>query len=219
MQTLQSDRLTLRQWTTDDAGFVLDMCSRWEVQRHIGAHPRVLQSHDQALELIARWHCRQDDLHRVWTVQHHDGHLLGTLLLVALPASGAPPLQPTGQSEIGCYFHPDAWGHGYAQEAATLALGYAFDAGLSEVLAVTHPDNASSQALCRRLGMHHLGRTDRYYDMTCELFSTSRPGPSDRRGSSPRARSSRRPGALTGDIERTSQRHRAPARCTGAAQR
>ena len=47
--------------------------------------------------------------------------------------------------------------------------------GLAKVLAVTHPDNAASQALCRRLGMDHLGRTDGYYNMTCELFSTSRP--------------------------------------------
>ncbi|WP_432572625.1 GNAT family N-acetyltransferase [Kineococcus sp. SYSU DK005] len=176
MQTLQSERLRLRQWTADDAGFVLDMCSRWEVQRYIGAHPRVLGSHDQALELIARWRSRQDQVHRVWAVQHRDGHLLGTLLLVALPASGgAPPPRPTGETEIGWYFHPDAWGHGYAHEAATLGLRYAFAAGLSEVLAVTHPDNAASQALCRRLGMDHLGRTERYYDMTCELFSTSRP--------------------------------------------
>ena len=31
-------------------------------------------------------------------------------------------------------------------------------------------DNTASQALCRRLGLTHLGRTDRFYAMTCELF-------------------------------------------------
>ena len=175
MQTLESERLRLRQWTADDAPFVLDMCSRWEVQRYIGAHPRVLQDLGEASDLIARWHSRQDEVHRVWAVQHRDGYLLGTLLLVAISASGTPPLQPTGESEIGWYFHPDAWGHGYAHEAATLGLRYAFAGGLTEVLAVTHPDNAASQALCRRLGMDHLGRTGRYYDMTCDLFTTSCP--------------------------------------------
>lgn len=49
-------------------------------------------------------------------------------------------------------------------------LAYAFSAGLDAVHAVTHPDNVASHRLCRRLGMTHLGRTDRYYDMTCELF-------------------------------------------------
>lgn len=65
---------------------------------------------------------------------------------------------------------------GYAQEAARLGLGYAVASGLNEVLAVTHPDNTASQALCRRLGMLHEGRSDRYYNMTCELFSTDEPG-------------------------------------------
>ncbi|NAZ83582.1 GNAT family N-acetyltransferase [Kineococcus sp. R8] len=175
MQTLESDRLRLRQWTADDAPFVLDMCSRWEVQRYIGATPRVLQDLDEASDTITRWHSRQDGLHRVWAVEHRDGYLLGTLLLVAILGSGTPPLQPTGETEIGWYFHPDAWGQGYAYEAATLVMDYAFAGGLTEVLAVTHPDNAPSQALCRRLGMDHLGRTQRYYNMTCELFSTSRP--------------------------------------------
>jgi hypothetical protein len=39
-----------------------------------------------------------------------------------------------------------------------------------EVLAVTDPDNHASQAVCRRLGMTHLGRTTRYYDTPNELF-------------------------------------------------
>jgi hypothetical protein len=65
-------------------------------------------------------------------------------------------------------------GHGYATEAATATLQYAFEAGLRTVLAVTHPENAASQAVCRRLGMEHRGRTDRYYNMTCELFALAR---------------------------------------------
>ena len=168
--------MRLRQWSADDASFVFDMCSRWEVQRYIGANPRVLHEREEAVDLIDRWQSRQDDLHRVWAVEHKDGHLLGTLLLVAISGSGTPPLQPTGETEIGWYLHPDAWGQGYAHEAASLGLGYAFAAGLSKVLAVTHPDNTASQALCRRLGMRHEGRSDRYYNMTCELFSTDKSG-------------------------------------------
>ena len=52
-------------------------------------------------------------------------------------------------------------------------LAHAFGAGLETVYAVTHPGNVASQRLCRRLGMTHLGRTDRYYRMTCELFRVS----------------------------------------------
>jgi RimJ/RimL family protein N-acetyltransferase len=46
-------------------------------------------------------------------------------------------------------------------------LALAADAG---AFAVTHPDNRASQAVCRRLGMTHAGRTTRYYDTPNELF-------------------------------------------------
>jgi len=45
--------------------------------------------------------------------------------------------------------------------------------GLHTVVAVTHPDNTASQAVCNRIGMEHLGQTDRYYNTVCELFSAS----------------------------------------------
>ena len=176
MQSLTSARLHLRDWRDEDADFVLDMCSRWEVQRFIGAAPRLLHDRAGALATIARWRSRVDDVHAVWAVTDgRSGRPLGTLLLVGILGSGDRlPLSPTGETEIGWYFHPDAWGHGYATEAATAALQYAFGAGLRSVLAVTHPENAASQAVCRRLGMEHRGRTDRYYNMTCELFALAR---------------------------------------------
>ena len=66
------------------------------------------------------------------------------MLLVPLP-DGA------GEFEVGWHFHPDAWGHGYATEAARGALGWAFDRGLDEVYAVVRPDNAPSLKVCGRL--------------------------------------------------------------------
>ncbi|WP_433088172.1 GNAT family N-acetyltransferase [Dactylosporangium sp. CA-052675] len=174
MRELTSDRLRLREWRDDDAPFVLDMGSRWEVRRYLGATPRLLTDLDDARATIASWRGHDDGVHGVWSIRRReDDAPLGTLLLIGILASGPDlPLRPSGETEIGWHLHPDAWGHGYATEAAGLVLrqGY-FD----EVLAVTYPQNAASQAVCRRLGMHHLGRTDRYYNMTCELFSTTPP--------------------------------------------
>jgi RimJ/RimL family protein N-acetyltransferase len=53
-------------------------------------------------------------------------------------------------------------------------LRRAFQAGIDEVFAVTYPQNVASQAVCRRIGMTHLGSTDRYYDVTSELFRATR---------------------------------------------
>ena len=47
-------------------------------------------------------------------------------------------------------------------------------ADLPRIVAVTHPDNAPSQRVARRLGMRDEGLTDRYYDTTTRLFVLER---------------------------------------------
>jgi len=101
----------------------------------------------------------------LWALELRDtGSVIGAVLLVPLPGGD-------GQVEIGWHLNPDYWGRGYATEAGRGVVGLAFGArGLAEVLAVVYPDNAKSIAVCRRLGMTHLGQTDRYYGVTLELF-------------------------------------------------
>jgi len=191
---LETERLILRPWEPEDAAFVLDLYSRWEVQRFIGTKPRVMTSMAEAAELIHRWRGIDHPVHAIWAVQLKataqpeplqtepgqptpDGvRLTGTLLLKAIPASGRElPLQPSGDTEIGWHFHPDHWGKGYATEAAHVVLGYAFESGLPRVVAVTNPANKASQRVCTRIGMSHRGQTDRYYNDACELFEKSNP--------------------------------------------
>lgn len=162
----------MRAWTAADADFVLDMYSRWEVQRFIGTAPRVMTDLAEAQAAIQRWRARPDPVCGVWAVERvGTGRLLGTLLLKPIPASGDQlPLAPSGDIEIGWHFHPDAWGHGYATEAGRRGLAHAFAHGLPEVVAVTNPANTASQRVAARIGMSHQGRTDRYYNATCELF-------------------------------------------------
>ena len=73
--------------------------------------------------------------------------------------------------EIGWHLHPDAWGRGYAAEAATELIAHARHCGHQDLVAVTHPDNHPSQAVARRIGMTSAGLTQRYYDTVCELFT------------------------------------------------
>ncbi|WP_455835456.1 GNAT family N-acetyltransferase [Pseudarthrobacter siccitolerans] len=181
VKSLETERLILRPWEPEDAGFVLDLYSRWEVQRFIGNHPQVMREHAEAEERIRVWQAMDHPLHGAWAVQLKEaGHrrnttpLAGTLLLKSIPASGEElPLQPSGDTEIGWHFHPDHWGHGYATEAATAVLAYALDGGLERVVAVTAPANTASQRVCLRIGMTHRGQTNRYYNALCELFEAA----------------------------------------------
>src|SRR5579872_2005624 len=109
-----TQRLVVRSYTEDDVEFVFDMYSRWEVQRFIGATPRVLQGKAEALALIERWRrvSQCDELSGAWAVTLRDsGELVGTAMLKQLPLSApSPPLQLSRDYEIGWHLHPDHWG-------------------------------------------------------------------------------------------------------------
>jgi len=176
---LTTGRLTLRPWRDDDAEVMLDLYSRLEVQRYIGAVPTLMQTREEALARIARWHDLARPPHGIWAVElTGTGLPIGTLLLKTIPASrpadaprvSAAPAEPSGDTEIGWHFHPDHWGNGYAAEAAGVVLAHAFASGLHRVVAVTNPANLASQRACTRIGMTHLGRSAAYYDLDCELF-------------------------------------------------
>jgi RimJ/RimL family protein N-acetyltransferase len=65
-----------------------------------------------------------------------------------------PALPCAPAVEVGWRLHPDAWGHGYATEAAAASLDYGFGAGgLDEIVAFTTTVNTRSQAVMERLGM------------------------------------------------------------------
>lgn len=177
--TLTTDRLTLRGVTTGDVHAVLDLYSRPEVQRWVG-NGRTMADLEEAQALVERR--RSSVLPHpmgIWAIALED-RMVGMLLLKPIPISGTPlaadPRNPdllleSPDVEIGWHLHPDVWGRGVATEAARRVLDHAREHGLAEVVAVTHPDNAASQRVARRIGMTAAGRTDRYYDTTTSLFT------------------------------------------------
>ena len=174
MLSYETGRLTLRPWTPDDADFVFDLYSRWEVQRFIGKTPQIMADRSEALARLVKWMSLDHAVHGIWAVdQKESGRPAGVLLLKAIPFSQGVEDLPQ-DTEIGWHFHPDFWGRGYASEAATVILGHAFDRGLDEVVAVTNPSNTASRRVCGRIGMQHLGETSRYYDTVCELYVAAR---------------------------------------------
>jgi RimJ/RimL family protein N-acetyltransferase len=57
--------------------------------------------------------------------------------------------------EVGWRLAFEHWGHGYATEAARLALGYGFETlAFSEIVSYTATANHRSRAVMERLGMH-----------------------------------------------------------------
>jgi RimJ/RimL family protein N-acetyltransferase len=99
--------------------------------------------------------------------------------------------------EVLWALHPDAWGQGYATEAARAALDYGFSTlGLGLIFAITKPDNVASQAVMKRLGLDYR-RNVVYRGFDSVWFDTVNPqapssphdGSPDRSPPAPRRRS------------------------------
>lgn len=150
------------------------MYSLWDVVRYLGSAPKPMAERADAVAAIDRWSTHSGPLHGVWAIVPADGgEPVGTALLKPLTLSGSG--EPAEETEVGWHLHPGVWGRGYATEAGRRLLEHAWSSGLEEVFAVTYPENTASQAVCRRIGMAHLGPTDRYYDVTSALFRAGRP--------------------------------------------
>jgi RimJ/RimL family protein N-acetyltransferase len=63
-------------------------------------------------------------------------------------------------TEVGWGLHPDAWGRGYATEAAAASMDYAFDVlQWTTVIHLVNPDNVRSRRVAERLGSTLRGQT------------------------------------------------------------
>jgi len=174
-----TDRLVVRTWTDSDADLarILDTYRRWEVARWLGNPPATLNSLDEALQRAIRWrrfHDANAGERGVWAIEVKDSGIVAGSVLLAPLSDGSGQLAP--EQEIGWHLHPDSWGYGYATEAARGVIDLAWRVGLPEVRAVVYPVNEKSLMVCRRLGMTHLGRTDRWFGAVLEEFHLTRPG-------------------------------------------
>lgn len=146
---------------------------RIETQRLVLRVPRIedferyaeLQAHEQATRYIggqmerhAAWR-RFLQMPGAWAVQ---GFAMFSVIEKdsGLWQGQLGPWQPDGWpgTEIGYALHPDAWGKGYAIEAAVAAVDWAFASlGWSEIIHCIDPANAASQKVALRLGSSNRG--------------------------------------------------------------
>ncbi|MEO6606723.1 MAG: GNAT family N-acetyltransferase [Aeromicrobium sp.] len=172
---IETVRLVLRFFTHADADRLYDMFRRPEVARWSG-NGKPMTERDQAVQRIARMPERAGDhpAAGVFAAELKDtGVVAGMVMLVPIPPSKGVD---RSDMEIGWHFHPDAWGNGYATEAATALVERGFAAGIPELYAVTDLDNAASQAVCRRLSMEDIGTRSDWYDMELRAFCLKGPG-------------------------------------------
>jgi RimJ/RimL family protein N-acetyltransferase len=158
---IETERLIVRPWRDADRASYLATCNTDAVTAHLGG-PASVEEIDAALERIRA--SQEENGFCFWAVERQaDSAFLGFCGLKRMNSPGAPDIMQ-GAPEIGWRLREDAWGQGYAKEAALASLGLAFGRfGLDQVFAITMAGNAPSWGLMRRLGMS--ARPDLDFDM------------------------------------------------------
>ena len=150
---LETERLVLRDWTEQDQAPFMRHTNTPDVMRWLGG---VLDD-DRAGQMIERLAAyRRDFGFTFWIVERKQdgGHLAGEILgFCGLKRANLPP-GPLGDIEIGWRFRQDAWGRGYAKEAASAAMRVGFERfAAPHMIALTVLENTPSWGLMLRLGM------------------------------------------------------------------
>ena len=141
---IQTRRLVLRQWREEDREPFAALNADPVVMEHFPA-PMTREASDAFVDFnIATIAARGWGL---WAVEAN-GELIGFVGL------NEPNFRPG--VEIGWRLAREAWGHGYATEAARAVLAFARDElGLDEVISFTSTTNVRSQRVMERIGMTH----------------------------------------------------------------
>ncbi|MEO7786461.1 MAG: GNAT family N-acetyltransferase [Sphingomicrobium sp.] len=153
-----TDRLILRNWDHADRAPFLRHLNTPAVMRWLGG----VQDEATAQAAFDRIDGFQYDFgHTLWILERRsDAEILGFCGLKRVNADGTDLI---GQHEIGWRLREDAWGRGYAREAATASLDLAFTRfAAPHVVAFTVAGNVGSWRLMERLGMTR--RADLDYD-------------------------------------------------------
>ncbi|MGZ8842041.1 MAG: GNAT family N-acetyltransferase [Pyrinomonadaceae bacterium] len=147
MIILETERLTLRQLSPDDAPFIVELLNEPSFIRYIG--DKSVRNLDDARKYILNG-----------PVASYERHGFG-LYLVELKADRTPigicgvlKRDTLPDPDVGFAFLPAYWKLGYAFESAAAVMKHAREIlGIDRILAITSPDNEASERLLGKIGL------------------------------------------------------------------
>jgi RimJ/RimL family protein N-acetyltransferase len=147
MNILETDRLVLRQLTTGDAEFILDLLNQPSFLRNIGdRHVRNLQDAENYIRTGPMASYAQHGF-GLFLVELKDDHSF-------IGICGLIKRETLQDIDLGFAYLPQYWSQGYAFEAASAVMSYGKDViKLKRIVAVVSPKNERSIHLLEKIGL------------------------------------------------------------------
>lgn len=143
---IETDRLLLRPWTEADLPHLVGWNADPRVTHHFG-RPRTAADVRARFALMREWQATRG--FSFWAVERKaDGALVGNCGLKPLTVPWPEP----SDIEIGWLLAPEAWGQGYAREAAAAALSTGLRLA-PRVIAMIAETNKASIAVAEAIGL------------------------------------------------------------------
>jgi RimJ/RimL family protein N-acetyltransferase len=153
---LHGERVLLREWVSDDLAPFAALNADPRVMEHYPSRLTRPESDAFVLDRIIPQFAERG--FGLWAVEVPE-----VVRFVGYVGLDVPTFEAefTPCVEIGWRLAFPHWGHGYATEAAQVALAFGFEeAGLEEIWSFTTPSNRRSVAVMERLGMSRVGEFD-----------------------------------------------------------
>jgi len=161
--TFETQRLVLRPFVEEDAVELHRILSQEDVLKYFPGpgEPTLEKAQRFIAHQIKQW---GEVGYAWWAIDLKEtGALVGW--------NGLQYLPETGETEIGFLIDSTQWGKGLTTEAGRVGVRFAFDTvGISELIALAHPENLASQRVIEKLGLEFIEETE-YFDMAVRKFT------------------------------------------------
>jgi ribosomal-protein-alanine N-acetyltransferase len=149
MQTIQTDRLTLRNFSPEDWPDLHEMIVQYQASEY-AQYDHKWPTSEQEIQNVAKWFSTGDSYLAVC--------LRSTGKLIGLVAMNREETEDGPVFNLGYIFNFDYHGQGYATEACRAAIAHAFGRlGAARMVTGTAPENLPSRRLLGRLGLCETG--------------------------------------------------------------
>lgn len=149
MKILETERLLIRRFTSDDAPFILEQVNEPSFIQNIG--DRNIRSVEDARAYLQNG-----------AIASYEKHGFGLSLVIlketdeSIGMCGLIKRDELDDVDIGYAFLPRYWSKGYAVEAARATMEYAREKiGLKRLVAIVDPANESSIRVLEKIGMRY----------------------------------------------------------------